>query len=335
MCGAKSNKNVVALAQNCSTNKIAVDHAPPKTYYIKTMTIAAAATWLENELQPTYGEVEAPKMAAMVMEHLTGWNDANRRLRRNEYLPGQQAQRLAEIHHRLMQHEPIQYVLEEAWFYDFKLYVNSAVLIPRPETEELVYWIVRDVTASGAPVLQHGTAQADQTNMLKILDVGTGSGCIALALKRRLPLAEVWACDASDAALTVARRNGAELDIRVDFVALDFLDAAQRHQLPTVDIIVSNPPYIPAGESAAMPRNVVEHEPHMALFVPNDDALLFYKAILQFATERLYKNGAVYLEIHEELGADVCALFENAGFTTELRKDMQGKDRMVKSYRRH
>ena len=173
--------------------------------------------------------------------------------------------------------------------------------------------------------------KADKTTQLKILDVGTGSGCIALALKKTMPLAEVWGCDVSEEALNVARRNGSALDIRVDFQGLNFLDFAQQKHLPTVDIAVSNPPYIPFREKDGMEPNVVAHEPHTALFVPDNDALVFYKALAQFGKHRLYKNGRIYAEIHEDLGKAVVALFWQEGFTdVELRKDLQGKDRMVR-----
>ncbi|HEU4901540.1 MAG TPA: HemK/PrmC family methyltransferase, partial [Flavisolibacter sp.] len=171
------------------------------------------------------------------------------------------------------------------------------------------------------------------TTQLKILDIGTGSGCIALALKKAMPKAEVWGCDVSEEALSVARRNGADLNIRVDFQGINFLDFAQQKLLPTFDIIVSNPPYIPLRDKETMRPNVLNHEPHTALFVPNDDALLFYKAIAQFAKKRLYATGVVYVEIHEDLAKDVVTLFNNEGFQhVEVKKDMQGKERMVKAY---
>jgi release factor glutamine methyltransferase len=228
-----------------------------------------------------------------------------------------------------MHHEPMQYALNEAWFYGMKLFVNKNVLIPRPETEELVDWIIKDVQATGKNVFERKEGEADETTQLKILDVGTGSGCIAMALKKTMPKAEV--CDISDEALDVARRNGSELDIRVDFVGVNFLDEAQRKQLPTVDIIVSNPPYIAEREKETMPFNVIDHEPHRALFVPNDDVLIFYKALMEFSKSRLYENGTVYMEIHEDSGSEVIKLFEREGYKIELRKDMQGKDRMVKA----
>lgn len=295
------------------------------------MNIAAAELWLSNKLADLYEPAEAIGMASMVLEKITGLYGGYRALHRSRELePGQEIQ-LRSIFERLARFEPVQYVLEEAWFYDFPLYVDAHVLIPRPETEELVAWILNDVKASGKPVFDKAPGNADLTGQLKILDVGTGSGCIALALKRKMPLAEVWGCDTSDGALTVARRNGSSLDVRVDFVGLNFLDPAQRKQLPTVDILVSNPPYIPVNDQAAMQPNVLLHEPHLALFVPNEDPLIFYQALAQFGQQRLNDGGALYLEIHEALGAAVCQLLEAEGYHPLLRKDMQGKDRMVKA----
>ena len=225
----------------------------------------------------------------------------------------------------------MQYALGECHFYGLKLFVDKHVLIPRPETEELVGWIIKDVKASGKDVFKRGQFEADETTQLKILDVGTGSGCIALALKKSMPKAEVWGCDVSDEALAVARRNGSELDIRVDFVGLDFLNEEQQRQLPTVDIIVSNPPYIPLRDKDTMHPNVIDYEPHFALFVPNDEALIFYQALADFGKQRLYNNGSIYAEIHEYLSQEVVDLFEKENYCVELKKDMQGKNRMVKA----
>ena len=147
-----------------------------------------------------------------------------------------------------------------------------------------------------------------------------------------MPKAEVWGCDISEEALNVARRNGSALNIRVDFQGLNFLDEAQQKLLPTVNIIVSNPPYIPLKDKEQMNANVVDHEPHTALFVPDNDALIFYKALAQFGKKRLYENGSIYMEIHEELANDVLNLFKENGYSNvELKKDMQGKDRMIKA----
>ena len=214
-----------------------------------------------------------------------------------------------------------------------ELYVDKDVLIPRPETEELVDWIIKDVKASGKNVFTKKPGDADETTELKILDVGTGSGCIALALKKSMPLAEVWGCDISDRALNVARRNGSELNIRIDFQSVDYLDPAQQKHLPTVDILVSNPPYVPQKDKEEMRPNVLQYEPHTALFVDNNDPLVFYKALVEFGKHRLHPHGVIYMEIHENLGQDITRLFETNGYHVELRKDMQGKNRMVKAER--
>lgn len=292
-----------------------------------------AEIWLRKELAGLYDEAEAANIASWVMEHLTGAPRLDRITRSNEPLRVEQLHHLTEVHHRLLQHEPVQYVLGESYFYGLKLFVDSNVLIPRPETEELVDWVVRDVKAAGKDVFERRPNEADFTTVLKVLDVGTGSGCIALALKKAMPKAEVWGCDISEGALNVARRNGSELDIRVDFQGLDFLDSAQQKSLPTVDIVVSNPPYIPLNDKETMRPNVVAHEPHTALFVPDNDALVFYGALAAFGHHRLYSGGSIYCEIHEDLGPAVVAIFEREGYTTELRRDMQGKNRMVKATR--
>jgi len=290
--------------------------------------------WLRNELTGIYEEGEASTIASWVLEHLTGAARIDRLTRKDEPLNVHQLHHLTEVHHRLLHHEPVQYIMGESYFYGLKLFVDNNVLIPRPETEELVDWIIKDIKASGKDVFERRPFEADVTSQLKILDVGTGSGCIALALKKAMPKAEVWGCDVSDGALNVARRNGSELDIRVDFQGVNFLDPVQQRTLPTVDIIVSNPPYIPLNNKEAMRPNVVAHEPHTALFVPDNNALLFYESLAQFGHHRLYPGGFIYCEIHEDLGTAVIDLFNREGYTTELRKDMQGKERMVKAVKK-
>ncbi len=298
------------------------------------MKTGEAEIWLKNELGSIYPASEANNIADMALEHLTGQSRADRMLKREEPLNVHQLHHLTEIHHRLLHHEPIQYALGEAWFYGMKLFVDKSVLIPRPETEELVDWIVKDVKAAGKDVFERRGAEADETTSLKILDVGTGSGCIALALKKAMPKAEVWGCDLSDDALNIARRNGSQLDIRVDFVGLDFLDEAQVKQLPTVDIMASNPPYIPERDKEQMRPNVLDFEPHLALFVYDQDPLLFYHALAKAGIHRLHPDGAIYAEIHEEFGPQVVRLFRDKGYETELKKDMQGKDRMIKAVKK-
>jgi len=294
------------------------------------MNTADAERLIREQLIGIYEEDEASNIANLAIEFISGFSKTERLFDKESLLNDDQERKLHKVIERLRSHEPIQYIMNKTWFYGLEFYVNQNVLIPRPETEELVDWIVKDVKASGKEVFIRKPTDADETTKLKILDIGTGSGCIALSLKKTMPLAEVWGCDNSDDALLIARRNGSTLDIRVDFQGLDFLDEGQQRQLPTVDIIVSNPPYIPSSNKNSMLANVLNYEPHNALFVPDEDALIFYRAIAAFAKKRLYPSGSIYLEIHEDLGKDVIALFDNAGYTTELRKDMQGKERMVK-----
>jgi len=296
------------------------------------MKLEEAESLIKKELNAIYDHNESANIALLVLEDCTSFSSTDIVMNNELEISKEQEEKIHHHIQRLLQHEPIQYIMQKAWFYGMELYVDKSVLIPRPETEELVDWIIKDIKASGKDVFHKTATDADVTKQLKILDIGTGSGCIALALKKTMPKAEVWGCDVSDEALNVARRNGSDLDVRVDFQGIDFLDEAQRKLLPTVDVIVSNPPYIPAKEKEHMNMNVTAYEPHTALFVPDGDALVFYKAIIQFSKKRLYENGSVYLEIHENLGEAVTTLFRNVGYeNVELKKDMQGKDRMVKA----
>lgn len=294
------------------------------------MKLREAEQYAKDRLTGIYETSEAAIITDWVMEDLTGLSRGER-ISAETNLSNKEA--LDAYLERLLQHEPVQYVLNKAWFGGMELYVDKNVLIPRPETDELVEWIINDLKTARPEVFERGPAEADLTTSLKILDIGTGSGCIALALKKRMPRAEVWGCDDSDAALNVARRNGSELDIRVDFQGVNFLDRAQQKLLPTVDIIASNPPYIPLRDRTEMKPNVVNFEPHAALFVPDDDALIFYKALIDFSEHRLYPGGSIYMEIHENLGNDIRRLFEEKGFSIDIKKDMQGKERMGKAVR--
>lgn len=297
------------------------------------MKIGEAAQYIREGLKGIYDEAESANIAQLLLEEGTGQSRTDLLLNKTASLTPEQEEMIRNALQRLQQHEPVQYILNKAWFYGMELYVDKTVLIPRPETEELVDWIVNDIKNSGLPVFERGPVKADVTRQLKILDIGTGSGCIALALKKVMPKAEVWGCDVSEEALNVARRNGSALDIRVDFQGINFLDTAHHTFLPSVDLIVSNPPYIPFRDKETMQRNVVDHEPHTALFVPDTDALIFYKAIAQFAKKRLYEGGTIYLEIHEEFGKEVIALFKSEGYArVEIKRDMQGNERMVRAY---
>lgn len=283
------------------------------------MTIQDASKQLIAQLATIYDSGEATAISDWVMEHVTGAAKSDRISARDKSLDTAQQQEIKDITVRLLNHEPVQYVLNECWFCGLKFYVDKHVLIPRPETEELVEWVIANCKF---PV-----------DKLTILDIGSGSGCIPVALKRKLRKANVWGCDASESALQVAGRNATRLNADVRFVLADFLDKQQRDQLPLCDIITSNPPYVPEKDKEQMQSNVLNYEPHMALFVPDNDALVFYKAIAEFGITHLNKGGIIYTEIHESLGKEVTAVFAAHGFKTDLKKDMQGKDRMIKAYR--
>ncbi|MER3470636.1 MAG: peptide chain release factor N(5)-glutamine methyltransferase [Chitinophagaceae bacterium] len=289
-----------------------------------------AEQFIRSALQDIYEAGEASNIAAMVVEHLSGKSRSERMLDAVAFSL-EQEQSLNHYLQRLKQHEPVQYVLGESWFAGMQLFVDKNVLIPRPETEELVQWIIDDVKKEKPYVFERKIFEADQTHQLKIIDIGTGSGCIALALKKAMPVAEVWGCDVSEEALNVARRNGSTLNIRVDFQNANFLDVAQQKHLPSLDIVVSNPPYIPQKDKTSIQANVLNYEPHIALFVPDNDALVFYKALIEFGKHRLHKGGKIYMEIHEDLAKDVVSLFEGEHYSVIVRKDMQGKDRMVRA----
>ena len=270
-----------------------------------------------NKLRTICNETEAGTITDWVMEHLTGSKKAERMLYKNSAITPKEELQLQQFAERLLQHEPVQYVLSESWFCGLKFYVDKNVLIPRPETEELVEWIIANCRF---PV-----------DELKILDIGSGSGCIPITLKRRIRKAEIWGCDISKEALIIAKKNAGTLGTDINFVQLDFLNSKTRDQLPSFDIIVSNPPYVPEKDKETMDPNVLNHEPVTALFVRDDDPLIFYKVIAEFGKTHLKSNGIIYTEIHEDLGKETTEIFQSAGYTTELKKDMQQKDRMIKS----
>ena len=230
-------------------------------------------------------------------------------------LTAEQQERLDDTINRLKQGEPLQYIEGRAPFCGMDFFVTPATLIPRPETAELVDWI----------------AQEHSMQSPRILDLGTGSGCIAIALNKRLPNATVDACDISDDALTVAKRNREKNGAKVSFFHHDMLDPSA--PLPhSYNILVSNPPYIKQSEAKEMETHVTEWEPHTALFVPDDDALRFYRAIAEIGqTDTLLPGGHIYVEINQALGKETAELLESYGYKeVTIRKDIYGNDRMVK-----
>ncbi len=271
---------------------------------------------LAKSLQSIYDQREASAIANLVMEHITGLQRVNRLIEASRDLSAEESHQLGLYSSQLLQGKPIQYVLTEAWFTQLPFYVNQWVLIPRPETEELVEWIIlENVNTSG----------------LRILDIGTGSGCIPITLKKQIPGASIISIDKSQEALAVAAKNALQLDAVIELKVLDFLVPEQWDQLGKIDLIVSNPPYVMESEKTTIEAHVLDYEPSMALFVPDLDPLLFYRNIALFGQTHLTINGTVYLEINQALGKEVCELFESMGYYTKLKQDMQGKDRMVKA----
>ena len=224
------------------------------------------------------------------------------------------------IQKRLENGEPIQYITGFAWFYGLKLKVNPTVLIPRPETEELVEWVLQTVSK------QKG---------VKILDIGTGSGCIPVTLKVKNPSLQVSAVDISEGALITASRNAFRHNVDIDFKRLDILDETTWSELEQFDIIISNPPYIPTKEKIVMERNVLAFEPELALFVEDDNALIFYEKIAKFAQKHVYTEGSLsqlFFECNQYNALEVAQLLQKMDFKdVELRKDMSGNDRMIRA----
>ena len=280
------------------------------------MTITELAQHIIDELAPLLGPGEATSVSRLVLEDVFGYRRGSHPRRLNQ---DEQIMAWATIN-RLKAGEPVQYVTGIADFYGLQLKVTPAVLIPRPETEELVEWILEENVA--------GT-------QVQCLDIGTGSGCIPLALKHKRPS---WACtgvDVSTDALGVARANAEKLSLEVDFQEMDAMQPATHNLQPaTCNLLISNPPYIPPSERAVMSPSTLAHEPELALFVPEEDPLLFYRRIAKLGTELLAKGGHIYLETNEFNNEDVVGLLKSSGYTeVERRKDLQGKWRMVRGRR--
>lgn len=253
----------------------------------------------------------------MAIEHLFGYDSIFIAAHPDTRLTESEMLQVVYLMKKLKTGMPIQYVIGKAHFMDLELKVNEHTLIPRPETEELVSWIVNDFITGSSPV---------------ILDIGTGSGCIALALKKLIPDANVSGCDISSNALSVASQNADTHDLEIQFIEDDILNPVLIKTVDPVDILVSNPPYVTNAESSALHTNVREFEPHQALFVPSDDGLLFYRHIISFAKEKLNPGGRLYLEINEKFGKEIIKLLEKEGFSeVELRKDLSKKDRMIRA----
>lgn len=267
--------------------------------------------YLKKQLQKIYEEREAHTIATYVLEDVFDIQNPSNHTRK---FSKEEQLMFERIVAELVQKRPWQYVVGTADFYNLKFEVNESVLIPRAETEELVYTI----------------AKKHAREPIEILDIGTGSGCIAIALKKELPLANLTAVDVSKEALVIAKKNAERNTLEVNFQHLDILDLEQSQKMPQYHLIVSNPPYIQDSETMLMPAHVLAYEPHLALFVTNKDPLQFYRAIADFAVDHLFSKGWLYFEINEYFGAEVLALLQNKGFINcALVEDMSGRDRIV------
>lgn len=225
---------------------------------------------------------------------------------------------------KLKKEEPIQYILGETEFYGLPFYIDKNVLIPRPETEELVKWIIDEIKSQKSKIKSYSE------NNLKIFDIGTGSGCIAISLAKHLPNAKILALDVSDKALDIAKKNATLNNAEIHFLTQNILTTKQLPEI--MDIIVSNPPYVRELEKYEINNNVLKHEPHLALFVEDENALIFYDKIADLAKENLNNKGQLYFEINQYLAKETTALLKNKGFKNiELRKDIFGNSRMLKA----
>jgi len=284
------------------------------------MSVQEAYKSLLFQLYEIYNNREAAIIANMVIEHITGLSKIDRIINKDYKLTTLENELLFTITEKLLAHIPVQYATNECWFGTNKFYIDDNVLIPRPETEELIEWITADIKKS--------------SENLKILDIGTGSGCIPITLKLKHPYAEIYALDISEGALSVAAKNAKKISANISFIQTNFLDEIN-WDIGQFDIIVSNPPYVKASEKEEMQKNVVLYEPHLALFVEDDDPLLFYRKIAKFGIEHLKTNGTIYVEINESLGQETQKCFETFNYEVELKKDLQHKDRMIKAFFLH
>ncbi len=283
------------------------------------MTIKTAFAKLVQTLTPVYDERESRSMADLYLEYLTGMRRIDLLVYSDRALTDIQAATLEADLPRFAAATPLQYITGQAWFGTLQLEVNPSVLIPRPETEELCEWIT-------------ATIKEQQLNQPTILDIGTGSGCIPLYLKQQIPGAEVAAWDISAEALATARRNAEKNHLSVNFELKDVLNPAGWPSTQ-LDVLVSNPPYITVAEKESMHENVLAHEPHLALFVTDNDPQQFYKAIHILGEKALKPGGYLFFETHADFGADTETMLNKTGAYREviLRKDMHGNPRMIRA----
>ena len=281
------------------------------------MKIKEYRSYFIHELTPIFDEGEAESFFYLILENKHELKRIDLALQPNLTFSADQIKVWNVILEQLKQEIPIQYLLGKTSFYGLDFEVNPAVLIPRPETEELVDWIIKSNVAAQA------------SKIIKILDIGTGSGCIAISLAKNIPDAQVFAIDVSAEALATAQKNAEINEVQVTFINKNILETTELEQ--QFDIIVSNPPYVRNLEKQEIKKNVLDNEPHLALFVEDNDALIFYRKIAELAQKNLSENGQLFFEINQYLGQEMFELLEKMNFKNiELRKDIYDNDRMMR-----
>ena len=286
----------------------------PKINYVCPVVLTGIYKKYIASLKAVYSDGEATAIANIIFQHLTGLSRSQIAIQENETADKAVIAKLNSALGQLLLHVPVQYITGSTRFFSIDFFVNKYVLIPRPETEELVQEVM-------VFLKDHGHK--------KVIDIGTGSGCIAVSIKKNAPDAEVTAVDLSDKALETAHANAVANRVDIDLRKIDFLDEKNYNTLPVFDAIISNPPYIPENEKEALDPNVVQYEPHLALFVPQNDPLIFYKKIEKFAEKHLQKKGKIFLEVHEDLANQTAAIFSAPYYNALIKKDISGKERML------
>ncbi|UOE52627.1 peptide chain release factor N(5)-glutamine methyltransferase [Mucilaginibacter sp. SMC90] len=273
-----------------------------------------------QQINGVYDINETEAITLLIIAEVTGMSRASIKAFSERALTAEQSERIKNILIELKTGKPVQYVLGFTEFYGLPFKVNPYVLIPRPETEELVEWILE------------GERLKAKGERFCLLDIGTGSGCIAISLKKNLADAEISAIDISEGALKTAKENAMLNEVEINFIQADILNTKPGNEGAGYNIIVSNPPYVTLDDKKQMHSNVTDFEPHTALFVPEHDPLIFYRAIADFALNNLLTDGLIYFEINENLGKETVELLTDKGFKNiSLRKDMSGRDRMIKA----
>ena len=276
----------------------------------------AALASIRKELTGIFPKEEIESLIFLIFEKMKGYSRTQFLLSKEEKLTADDLVEIERIVIRLKNHEPIQYILGQTEFYGLPFYSVSGVLIPRPETEELVQWIIQENTLSSPT----------------ILDMGTGTGCIAISLRKNIEQATVLACDISPVCIETALRNAALNSVPISIFEYDILNHTPDFTFPSLDVIVSNPPYVREIEKLLMERNVLDHEPAIALFVSDEKPLIFYERIADFALIHLRDQGRLYFEINEAFGKECMEMLQGKGFSDIiLKKDIHGKDRMIRS----